>query len=121
MYCNRNVIGKKGGKLFVNPTMILMSVGVVCPLQFSLVGQMKGELKSLEVEEEEEEEEEKKKSAASQAKKPARCGLVPRLDEESGNETYVGLSNPIISSIPRPPPIVLPFSPSSLLPASVFS
>ena len=51
--------------------MILMSVGVVCPLQFSLVGQMKGELKSLEVEEEEEEEE-KKKSAASQPKKPAR-------------------------------------------------
>ena len=72
-YCNRKVIGKKGGELFVNPTMILMSVGVVC-LQFSLVGQMKGELKSLEVEEEEEEEEEeeKKRSAASQAKKPAR-------------------------------------------------
>ena len=63
---------KKRGKLFVNPTMILMSVGVVCPLQFSLVGQMKGELKSLEVEEEEEEEEEEKKSASSQATKPAR-------------------------------------------------
>ena len=72
-YCQK-VIGKKRGKLFVNPTMILMLVGVVCLLQFSLVGQMKGELKSLEVEEEEEEEEEeeKKSAASSQAKKPAR-------------------------------------------------
>ena len=44
-------------------------------MQYSLVGQMKGELKSLEVQEEEEEEEEEeteKKSAASQDKKPAR-------------------------------------------------
>ena len=54
-----------------NPRMTLVgvSVGVVCPLQYSLVGQMKGELRSLE---EEEEEEEEKKSAASQGKKPAR-------------------------------------------------
>ena len=72
--CNQKIIG---GKLFFeglqyNPRMILVrvSVGVVCPLQYSLVGQMKGELKSLE--EEEEEEEEEKKSAASQGKKPAR-------------------------------------------------
>ena len=55
--------------------MISMSVGVVC-LQFSLVGQMKGELKSLEVEEEEEEEEEKKSAASSQAKKPARWVVI---------------------------------------------
>ena len=47
----------------------------VLATQYSLVGKMKGELKSLEVDEEEEEEEEEEKetkSAASQDKKPAR-------------------------------------------------
>ena len=59
----------------------------VLATQYSLVGKMRGELKSLEVdeEEEEEEEEEETKSAASQDKKPARsvcywCGLVPQFD-----------------------------------------
>ena len=44
----------------------------VLATQYSLVGKMKGELKSLEVDEEEEEEEKETKSAASQDKKPAR-------------------------------------------------
>ena len=48
----------------------------VLATQYSLVGKMKGELKSLEVDEEEEEEEEEEeketKSATSQDKKPAR-------------------------------------------------
>ena len=57
----------------------------VSATQYSLVGKMRGELKSLEVDEEEEEEEEETKSAASQDKKPARsvcywCGLVPQFD-----------------------------------------